>query len=64
MIDVANSTNVDMGLVTSEGRGVVPQTIDAPSLLHRIDTPLVLERTPRGTQESAGESRHGGWKCN
>ena len=55
VIDVANGTNVDVRLITSEGSGIVPH---APSLLHRVDAPLVLERTARGAQESAGKGRH------
>ena len=56
MIDVTNGTDVDVRLVTSEGNGVVPH---APSMLHRVDAPLVLERTARGAQEGAGKGRHG-----
>lgn len=52
-------TDVDMGLVTVEDGGVVPQTsVLCQSLLDRVDAPLVAQSGARGTPESPRERGH------
>jgi hypothetical protein len=52
-------------LVSCEG-GIVPDAVHPParalrtqSVLHRVDTAVVLQRGARSAQEDSGEGRHG-----
>jgi hypothetical protein len=58
-------TNIDMRLVSCEG-GIVPDAVHPParalrtqSILHWVDTAVVLQGTARSAQEDSGEGRHG-----